>query len=48
MGSAGGEDDKDSGINTHFIDPVTEEEEKSLPEKIRMVSDLVAAKRRTE
>ena len=35
-------------VTTHFVTPLTEEEKKSLPEKIRMVSDLVAVKRRAE
>ena len=35
-------------VTTHFTTPLTEEEKKSLPKKIRMVSDLVAVKRRAE
>ena len=35
-------------VTTHFTTPLTEEEKKSLLEKIRMVSDLVAVKRRAE
>ena len=35
-------------VTTHFTTPLTEEEKKTLPEKIRMVSDLVAVKRRAE
>ena len=35
-------------VTTHFTTPLTDEEKKSLPEKIRMVSDLVAVKRRAE
>ena len=35
-------------VTTHFTTPLTEEEKKSLPEKIRMVSDLVAVKGRAE
>lgn len=35
-------------VTTHFVTPLTEEEKKSLPEKIRIVSDLVAIKRRAE
>ena len=35
-------------VTTQFVTPLTEEEKKSLPEKIRMVSDLVAIKRRAE
>ena len=35
-------------VTTHLITPLTEEEKKSLPEKIRMVPDLVAVKRRAK
>ena len=35
-------------VTTHFTTPLTEEETKCLREKMRMVSDLVAVKRRAE
>ena len=35
-------------VTTHFTTPLTKEEKKSLPEKIRMVSNLVGVKRRAE
>ena len=35
-------------VTTHLTTPLTKEEKKSCPKTIRMVSDLVAVKRRTE
>ena len=35
-------------VTIHFKTPLTEEEKKSLPEKIRLVLELVAVKRKAE